>query len=199
MTTALTTTTDRRSARAQRTRLAVVEALLDMLREGHLRPTGREIAARAGVSLRSLYVHFDDLDDLYETAAVAHFRRHRHLLAPIEAGLPIEERIRRFVEQRSRLFEATDGVRQAAEFWASTSPALTRVVRAARDAGWDEVRHVFGDAAGGDERVLHAVYVAGGPATWDSLRRDRGLEVAEARSVVRRLIGAALRIPGGEP
>ena len=41
--------TDGRSARSQRTRNAVVDALLELNREGNLRPTAKEIAERAGV------------------------------------------------------------------------------------------------------------------------------------------------------
>src|SRR3954470_18279608 len=56
-----TETVDGRTARATRTREAVVSAVLDLVNEGNPKPTAREIADRAGVSLRSVYVHFDDL------------------------------------------------------------------------------------------------------------------------------------------
>src|ERR1044072_5768679 len=68
--------TDGRSARAARTRDAVVEALLSLLDEGNLRPTARQVAERAGVSLRSVYVHFDDLEDLFTAAAHRFFETH---------------------------------------------------------------------------------------------------------------------------
>ena len=42
---------DGRLARSARTRHAVVDALLDLLGEGDLRPTAARIAERAGVSL----------------------------------------------------------------------------------------------------------------------------------------------------
>jgi AcrR family transcriptional regulator len=45
---------DGRSARSRRTRTAVVDALLRLLRAGNLRPTAREIASEAGISLRSV-------------------------------------------------------------------------------------------------------------------------------------------------
>ena len=55
---------DGRASRAARTRIAVVDALLALNEKGNLRPTAREIAAEAGVSLRSIYVHFDDVESL---------------------------------------------------------------------------------------------------------------------------------------
>ena len=52
---------DGRLARSARTRHAVVDALLDLLGEGDLRPTAARIAERAGVSLRIVFHHFEDL------------------------------------------------------------------------------------------------------------------------------------------
>src|SRR5690606_27488921 len=60
---------DGRLTRAARTRASVVEALLTLNDEGNLRPTARDIATKAGVSLRSLYVHFDDLEALFLAAS----------------------------------------------------------------------------------------------------------------------------------
>src|SRR5208282_909869 len=65
---------DGRLARSARTRHAVVDALLDLLGEGDLRPTAARIADRAGVSLRLVFHHFDDLEAIYSEFAGAAFR-----------------------------------------------------------------------------------------------------------------------------
>ena len=61
------TAVDGRAARALRTRNRVVDALLDLIDEGDLRPPAADVARRAGVSLRSVYQHFDDLETLFRT------------------------------------------------------------------------------------------------------------------------------------
>ena len=43
-------TTDGRQLRRERNREAVVEALLDLYRDGNLQPSSEEIAARSGLS-----------------------------------------------------------------------------------------------------------------------------------------------------
>ena len=63
------TTIDGRVLRGERNRDAIVDALLELLAEGETSPSSREIAQRAGVSLRTVFQHFDDIDTLY--AAVA--------------------------------------------------------------------------------------------------------------------------------
>src|SRR5712691_387739 len=114
MSVAATSLTDGRSARAARTRDAVVEALLSLLDEGNFRPTARQVAERAGVSLRSVYVHFDDLEDLFTAAAHNHFERMRDLVESIPGDGPLESRLDAFVRQRERIHEASAQVRRAA-------------------------------------------------------------------------------------
>ncbi|MBV8463124.1 MAG: helix-turn-helix transcriptional regulator, partial [Acidimicrobiales bacterium] len=56
--------TDGRRRRRLTNRGTVVDALLDLYREGNLRPSTDEIAERAGLSPRSLFRYFEDVDDL---------------------------------------------------------------------------------------------------------------------------------------
>src|SRR5574341_1525078 len=117
-------TTDGRTLRATRTREAVVEALLTLNDEGNLRPTAREIADRAGVSLRSVYVHFEDLEDLFSAAAAKQFERLMTLYRPLPHDGPLAQRLEAFVDQRTRIMEAAAPVHRAALLKEPFSPAL---------------------------------------------------------------------------
>jgi hypothetical protein len=55
---------DGRFARSARTRLAIVDALRALNQAGDVRPTAARVAERAGVSLRTVWQHFDDLESL---------------------------------------------------------------------------------------------------------------------------------------
>src|ERR1043165_6133853 len=77
---------DGRTARAQRTRAAVVDALLQLINEGDLRPTAPRIAERAKVSLRSVFQHFTDLEALYAAATT----REIDIIAGLVEALPSE-------------------------------------------------------------------------------------------------------------
>ena len=59
---------DGRRASRERNRDAVVDALLDLYREGNLSPGADAVAERSGLSRRSLFRYFDDLDDLCRAA-----------------------------------------------------------------------------------------------------------------------------------
>ncbi len=102
---------DGRHARRDRNRLAVVDAMLSLYAAGNLEPSSDEIAERAGLSPRSLFRYFEDLDDLVRVA----ISRQHDRLQPI-AGLdvspagPLSDRVSRLVEQRVRLFERIGSV-----------------------------------------------------------------------------------------
>ncbi|CAN0022315.1 unnamed protein product, partial [Phaeothamnion confervicola] len=100
---------DGRRVRRDRNRDAVVDALLQLHFEGNLLPSTDEIAARAGLSPRSLFRYFDDLDDLVQTAITRQLERVGHLF-PIHASpsAPFEVRIAAVVVHRAELFEAID-------------------------------------------------------------------------------------------
>lgn len=164
-----------------------MRALLDLVREGNPRPTAKEIAERAGVSLRSVYVHFDDLDDLFAAAVRRHVRDTAAFSEPIDATLPLHERIAAFAEQRARLFDGFGAVRRAASQWAPTSTALAHALERGQQVAWSDTVRLFGDAippGPQHDLRLEAINAVGSAATWDQLRLGRGLTFEQARAVV---------------
>ena len=195
---AATSLTDGRSARAARTRDAVVDALLSLLDDGNLRPTAREVAQRAGVSLRSVYVHFDDLDDLFTAAAHQHFERVRGLIERIPDHGPLEVRLDLFTRQRARIHEASAQVRRAAVLQEPFSNALAEVLALARTLSRAEIELVFADEIGrraGDDRTRAVVELdlLSSASTWETLRVQYDRSADEAREIVADLLRTCLR------
>lgn len=177
---------DGRSARAQRTRDSVVNAVLELANRGDARPTAREIADRAGISVRSVYVHFDDLDDLFRAAAARHFEQMESLLQPVDVSLPIAARIVAAADQRVAIHENFGAVRRAAEQWAPLSPALAEMLRVGRDVGRQDTERLFGPVLLGradHDIALAAITLVLGANAWDSLR-DQGLSVDAASEII---------------
>jgi AcrR family transcriptional regulator len=197
---AVTQTVDGRTARSARTREAVVRAVLELVRAGNTRPTAKEIAAGAGISLRSVYVHFDDLDDLFAAAGARQAEEVAHLLAPVDPELDLEARIEAVVRQRAAIWEALAPVRRAALVWASSSPQLREGARRVAHRSITDLARVFGreiDGCDGGQAaaVLEAINVAGSDSAWEVLRRERGLSVDDASAVVATTLRVLLTIP----
>ena len=193
---------DGRATRAARTRQAVVDALLTLNARGELRPTARDIATEAGVSLRSLYVHFDDLEALFVESSRRHTELLRASLPPVVDEGPFAVRFEAFLARRTRIHEFAPGVRRAALLQEPFSPVLQRVVTAGRQLLRAEVATSFGpelEAVEGDEMpLLRALDAASSALTWDSLRMHQGLSVEQATEQVRAMLLAFVRawVPG---
>jgi TetR/AcrR family transcriptional regulator of autoinduction and epiphytic fitness len=188
---------DGRTVRAERTRQALVDALLSLLDENRLTPTAAEIAERAGVSERSVFQHFPDREALFESVARQQYDRVMPTLEPIDATLPLAERIELFTRQRSRLYERIRGVRRAALLIEHDSPAAAAWLTTARRAKAAEVERVFRrelDVIPPDERepLLAALIALCAWPAWDSLRTHQRLGVGRARAAMGVAIEALL-------
>ncbi|MFP6664993.1 MAG: TetR/AcrR family transcriptional regulator [Deltaproteobacteria bacterium] len=188
---------DGRTARSIRSRQAVVEALLDLLEEGKLRPTAAQIADRAGLSLRSVFQHFENLENLFAAAAEGHLARLAPLRTAIPRDRPLAERLDLFSERRAKLLEAITPVRRASLRVEPFSDEVARRLDASRELGRREVAVVFAPELGryaepARRLLLARMSASSGWAMWDALRRHEGLEVAEARMQMREILAALL-------
>ncbi len=186
---ATSTATDGRSARSQRTREAVVDALLALLRGGNFRPTAREIADEAGTSLRSVYVHFDDLEDLFCAAAERQGAAIALLLVPLTSAGPFRERLQKFVEQRSSVWEALGPVRIAAMLQEPFSPGLAALLARSRSMANQDLRNVFQPEidslpSGTGEAVVAACDSLASSQSWDHWRRYQKRSVEESQNIL---------------
>ena len=179
-----------------RTRRAVVDALLALLAEGDVRPSGERIAERAGVSLRALWANFTDLETLYAAAGQRQLERQSELARRISPRLPLAQRIGALCRQRAQVLEFLAPVARAAALREPFSPAL-RANRARQyEIAREELAALFAAelAAAGPaaDEVLHALTAATTWPAWSALRDDLGLPVPAARQVMARTVRALL-------
>jgi AcrR family transcriptional regulator len=185
-------------ARSQRSREAIVSALRDLHVDGQLRPTADTIAHRAGVSVRTLWQHFEDLDSLWVQAGEVDYETTRVQLTRIDPAAPLEERLDQVVAQRVRLYERSGPVWRAAGLQEPFSESLRgnrrRVLTLLRRQVTTVFRSEIGQFRGvAKTRFVDGVDVVLGWSTWESLRVEQGLDASSRRAVVRMLALALLR------
>lgn len=176
-------TLDGRVLRGERTRASIVEALIGLLDEGQSRPTAKQIAQRAGVSVRSIFQHFDDLEGLYADLVAVQAARVQPLVDALDQEGTLPERIAAIARQRAELFEAIAPMRHAVGTRARQSPAVAGRIRTLSDELYGQVRRQFAEeleGPDGDALALAADALCSFE-TWDRLRNHHGLgvEVAE--------------------
>ncbi|WP_455901113.1 TetR/AcrR family transcriptional regulator [Rhodococcus gordoniae] len=195
-------TTDGRSARAERTRQAVIEAHIALIRAGELKPTGAQIASRAGVSLRSLWGHFGDLETLFAATGAELMRRQDDAYEPIDPALPLDERIDAYCRQRAELLEYIAPFARSSEIRAPFSRELQRNRMRYLDRARYEIRALFADQLEGVDDAVRAdienlLGVSTTWPTWVSLRDVLRLSVPEAVEVMKRAVSALLMEASG--
>lgn len=187
---------DGRTARAIRTQRAIVDALLSLHDVGDLRPTGERIAERAGVSLRTLWTNFKDLETLYAAAGdrLIELQRAEHI--PIPPDLPLPGRIEAFCRQRARMLEILAPAARASQLREPFSAQLQRNRAKQYARGLKEIDLLFVaelDAAGaGRDQLRHALLAATTWPTWSVLRDQLGLDTDAACGVMIRTVTALL-------
>ena len=192
---------DGRRQRREDNRKAVLDALVEMFAEGVYQPSSNEIAERAGLSPRSLFRYFDDVDDLSRAAIERQLAAARPLLdIGVGPEAPLETRIQRLAEARVRLFEAIAPAARAARVCAPRRPVIAEQMREARSYYRHQVARLFAaelDRTGGD--LLPALDVLCSFESYDLLRRDQGLSRARTVTALIEALTALLDSPGGSP
>ena len=171
---------DGRRLRREQNRQAVLEALVALLDDGVYQPTTNEIAERAGISPRSLFRYFDDVDDLSRAAIERHMERVGPLFnLDVPPDLPTAEKIAQVVEQRARLFDAIAPTARTARVTAHRNPVIKTQLGRIRTHLRNELRRVFGR-----EDALPALDVLLSFESYELLRYDQGLPRAKAIAVL---------------
>ena len=176
-----------------RTRASIVDACLALVAAGDLRPTAPRVAEKAGVSVRSVFQHFADLESLFATVGDEALRRFRARGLDVEVGLPLEERVTVVVEQRTALLEDLTPLRRSVAVNAADSPSAIERMRLAHAVFRSEVTTVFAAELGDDTQLLDAVDGVLSWPLWDQLRTLVGLEPPEARLVIERIVLSLLK------
>ena len=183
---------DGRRLRSLSSRAKIVKALLDLVESGNIAPSAAEVAEAAGVGLRSVFRHFDDMDSLYrEMNDGIEAKVLPMMLKPLVAT-DWKGRIRELTERRVAVFEAILPFRISASLKRHQSQFLMesykRMLRIERQG----VEALLPELVLADPALANAVLAPLSFQTWRLLRHDQELPVAMARMVVLRLVEAIL-------
>lgn len=189
---------DGRRARSVRTREAVMDALVDLVAKGDIAPTAQRIADSAGVSVRSVYQHFIDVEGLYADAAGRMFSALRARSSEMDLTQPFARRADSFADARAAILEQIVPFHRALRLVEATSERV-RAERAEM-VRWERERVASAFAPelrraprGRRSQLLAALDALTSPEMWDHLRRS-GQSVRSARQIMRDAIACVLGV-----
>ncbi len=187
---------DGRKKRSSNTKIKIVDALLDLVNEGDYRPTARQIAVRAGVSERSVFQHFTDLNELHSAVGQRQFDRLVKFRAPISNKLDFQQRLRIYVNQRAKILEAVTPIRRALVVIEPTSTSLLKLRQTFHQMNISHIEEAFKPEfeleITDPSLVVDAVEAATSWHCWESIR-FQGYSVSRAKKILTLTVGSILR------
>jgi AcrR family transcriptional regulator len=188
---------DGRLRRSERTRQALVEAYLDLLREKQQPPTAPEIARRAGCSIRSVFQHFSGLLTLSLAAADNAFAQALAQAAIPNIDADLHTRLKSQVESRAAICERWLPLWRALLRYQSESEELTIRIKRIRAAMVARLELVYGPELSTlpeaeRSQLLVALDILTDFESWGRLREGHGLSIEAARDIWINAIGRML-------
>jgi AcrR family transcriptional regulator len=191
---------DGRTARRDRNRLAVLDAMIALFAED-VEPSPEAVALRSGLSPRSVYRYFEDRDELVRAA----IERQVELVMPLflihSLGKgSLDERIERFVHARLRLWSAVADASRAAHHSARRNVIMQERVATTQTALREQVGAQFAhefDALAPSERdkVRVTVDTLTQFETIDYFRQALGLDLVATSAILIDALQRLLRTP----
>jgi AcrR family transcriptional regulator len=180
---------DGRALRGARNRERIVEALLELVREGELLPTAEQVSQRAGVGTRTVFRHFDDMESLNSEVQAAIKLEIDPLLTEPRSTGSLEQRTRAMIRRRIAIFERIAPFMRSGDIQRWNTPFLqrnhaedTRRLRA-------DLLKWLPELVDADDDRLEALDLFTSFEAWNRLRvdqrlgRDRTQEVIEAAAL----------------
>jgi AcrR family transcriptional regulator len=184
---------DGRVLRGERSRDAIIDALLELIQEEHPQPTAREVAERAGVQPRTVFRHFQDMAGLNAELSARLSAELKPILLGADYTGSLEQRVATVVRVRGEIFERLTPFlhvsrthRLRFEFVRADHKAMVLELRQNLQSVFPELRGVVQPSSA----MLELVFSF---EAWDRLRSDQGLSAARARRAVEFAALALLR------
>lgn len=177
---------DGRRERSAASRRRILASMVDLIERGQPSPTAEAVAARAGVSLRTVFRHFDEMENLHLQIAALVFERVRHILErPFErrdwpAGL--DEAIAR----RAEFFEVMAPFKTAIDVHRHRSRAISAQHRRITVMSRDLLAKALPADVLADRQRFELLALLLSLESWQRLREQQGLTVAEAQAAILR-------------
>lgn len=171
---------DGRRNRTVETRKRITEAFIALIREGHVAPTADAVSARAGVGLRTVFRHFDDMETLYHEANAELENIITSILKLQYTSNHWQDRVLEGIVMRAQLFEAITPFVLAGKVHRHESRVIDASIRDSVALERAVLAHLLPPAACLENARFEALLMVLSPEAWMRLRREQGQSVQDA-------------------
>jgi AcrR family transcriptional regulator len=181
---------DGRRERSADSRRRILAAMVDLIDSGLPSPTAETVAARAGVSLRTVFRHFEEMENLYlEIAGLVFERVKPFLMAPF-ADRSWPHVLGEVIVRRAEFFEAISPFKTAIDLYRHRSHALAAQHRRITAMSRDLLVAAFPPDVVSDRQTFELLDLLLSIEVWQRLRDQQGMTVTQATASLRRAASA---------
>ena len=187
---------DGRKLRTSRSRKAIVDAAIELMYRGIYVPTAQQVADEAGISIRSVFRHFDDLDTLYAEIDVRLSEGYAGHFEGWDRSGSLEERVYHAVEVFTKAYtklapvhEASHAVRWRMPTIAKNLVHYSRLLSKELELWLPELKEL-------DDEVHQAIDGIMSYEYWARLRRVQGQSQRVSIEIMARLILGIFKVRG---
>ena len=190
---------DGRSLRRERNRQDIVDALLGLIENGETEISAALIASKAGLSERSIFRYFDDVNDLYRSVCDLAFSKEIEIALIDDAGIgSLDTKIENFVNQRVRIYTMNEKIAPAARSFAFKNPIIKNQLVVGRKLLRTQIMKHFAEELSVFDKQQQQVAVAIIDSLttfeyYDMMRSDQKMSVQAIKSVLAESIRKALQ------
>ena len=190
---------DGRSLRRERNRQDIVDALLGLIENGETEISAALIASKAGLSERSIFRYFDDVNDLYRSVCDLAFSKEIEYALIDDAGVgSLDTKIENFVNQRVRIYTMNEKIAPAARSFAFKNPIIKNQLVLGRNLLRTQIIKHFAEELSMFDKQQQQVAVAIIDSLttfeyYDMMRSDQKMSVQAIKSVLTESIRKALQ------
>jgi AcrR family transcriptional regulator len=190
---------DGRSLRRERNRQDIVDALLGLIENGETEISAALIASKAGLSERSIFRYFDDVNDLYRSVCDLAFSKEIEYALIDDVGIgSLDTKIENFVNQRVRIYTMNEKIAPAARSFAFKNPIIKNQLVVGRKLLRTQIiKHFAQELSVFDKQQQQvAVAIIDSLTTfeyYDMMRSDQKMSVQTIKSVLTESIRKALQ------
>jgi AcrR family transcriptional regulator len=186
------TSRDGRRRRSQDSRQRIVAAMIDLVGEGRITPSAEEVAARAGVGLRTVFRHFNDMESLYAEMTATLAEQYEMWLIPFES-VDWQGQLREVVERRTATYEKLLPFKRAGDAHRHMSPAIQTEHVRVREMMRRRLRSFLPGAIADDVLRFETIDMLLSFEAWQRLRDEQALDPSRARQLI---MGEVMRLAG---
>jgi AcrR family transcriptional regulator len=188
--------TNGRVRQKQASRQRTVHAALELLAEGNIRPTADQIAERAGLGRRTVFRHFEVMEDLYQELVIELNKRYTLLTEPFQST-QWREQLFELMHRRLTIYERFLPFKLAGDVYRSSSHILQASHLHRRSVMRTNLENILPPAVLKNRTLLNVIDLTLSFDAWQRLRIEQSLSLNDAGEAIELLLTRLLSDEAG--